>query len=63
MFTIVDNFTKFIKLYSIQDRTAATAARCMYDYCMQIGVPKVIYSDKDPAFQADFFKCLLNLLV
>ena len=62
IFTIVDNFTKFIKVYATKDRTAPTAARCMYDYCMQLGVPKIIYSDKDPAFQAECFKCLLNLL-
>ena len=62
IFTIVDNFTKFIKVYATKDRTAPTAARCMYAYCMQLGVPKVIYSHRDPVFQAEFFKCLLNLL-
>ena len=34
----------------------------MYDYCLQFGVPKVIYSDRDPAFQADFFTRLMDLL-
>ena len=50
IFTIVDHFTKFIKVYGIKNRTAGTAAKFMYDYCMQFGVPKFIYSDKDPAF-------------
>ena len=60
--TVVDNFTKFIKVYALKDRTAATAARYMYDYCMQLGVPIIIYSDKDPAFQSDFFRYLLSHL-
>ena len=46
----------------LNDRKAGTAAQCMYDYCLQFGVPKVIYSDRDPAFQADFFTRLMDLL-
>ena len=60
--TIVDNFTTFIKTYAIKDRKAGTAAQCMYDYCLQFGVPNVIYSDRDPTFQADFFTRLMDLL-
>ena len=44
-----------MKLYSLKDRTADTAARHTYDYCLQFGIPRTIYSDKDPAFQAELF--------
>ena len=48
---MVDNFAKFIKVYTLKDRTALTASRYVYDYCLTDGISKTIYSDQDPAYR------------
>ena len=60
--TIVDGFSKFVRLYALKDRTATTAAKFIYDYCMTFGIPKILYSDKDPAYRSDLFSQLMKLL-
>ena len=62
MLTVVDNFTKFVRLYGVKDRTAKTAAKCIYDYVMNLGIPLKLYSDCDPAFEAELFQELMLLL-
>ena len=60
--TIVDNFTKYIKVYAVKDRKAETAARCVYDFMLTFGIPLKLYSDRDPAYEAKLFSELMKLL-
>ena len=60
--TMVDNFSKFVKVYALKDRTAITASRFVYDYCLVYGIPEKIYSDQDPAFEANLFIQLMKQL-
>ena len=60
--TIVDNFTKYIKVYAVNDRKAGTAARCAYDFMLTFGIPLKLYSDRDPAYEAKLFSELMKLL-
>ena len=57
-----DNFSKFIKVYALKNRTAITASRFVYDYCLVYGIPEKIYSDQDPAFEANIFTQLMKHL-
>ncbi len=57
-----DQFSKYIQLYPIKDRTALTAARCMVDYLMKFGLPYKLFSDQDPAFESELFQCLMKEL-
>jgi Integrase core domain. len=59
--TIVDQFTKFLCVYPCQDRTAKTAARCIYDFSLRYGIPLKILSDQDPAYESDLFGELMHL--
>ena len=60
--TIVDNFTKYIKVYAVKDRKAETAARCVYDFMLTFGIPLKLYSDRDPAYEVNLFSELMKLL-
>ena len=60
--TMVDNFLKFIKVYVLKDRTAITTSHFIYDYCLVYGIPEKIYSDQDPAFEANLFIQLMKQL-
>ena len=53
--TIVDNFTKRLKVYAVPDRTSKTAPKCIYDYILTYGTPLRHYSDRDPAHEAKLF--------
>ena len=59
---INDQFTKMLTLTATKDRTAKTTAGAIYDYVMNFGIPERLYSDKDPAFEAELFQELMQLL-
>ena len=44
------------------DRTALTASRYIYDYCLLFGIPEKLYSDQDPAYESNLFKHLMTSL-
>ena len=52
---MVDNFSKFIKVFALKDHTVITASFFVYNYCLVSGSPEKIYSDQDPAFEANLF--------
>ena len=60
--TIVDNFTKQLKVYAVPDRTSKTATKCIYDYILTYEVQFRLYSDRDPAYEAELFQELTKLL-
>ena len=60
--TIVDNYTKHLKVYAVPDRTSKTAAKCIYDYILTYGIPLRLFSDGDPAYKAQLFQELMKLL-
>ena len=56
-----DNFTKFIQIYPVSDRTAKTAAKCFFYFFLKFGISFKLYSDRDPAFEAELFQILMGL--
>ena len=58
---INDHFTKFIQIYQVSDRTAKTAAKCVFDFFLKFGISLKLYSGKVPAFEAELFQILLEL--
>ena len=60
--TVVDNFSKYLKCYAVSDRTALTASRYIYDYCLLFGILEKLYSDQDPAYESNLFKHLMTSL-
>ena len=60
--TMVDNFSKFIKVYALRDCTAITASRFVYGCCLVYGIPERIYSDQYPAFEANISIQLMKQL-
>ena len=46
----------------MKDRTAETAARCVYDFVLTFGIPLKLYSDCDPAYESKLFMELTRLL-
>ena len=59
---MVDNFSKFIKVYALKDRTAITASRFIYNYYLVYSILDIIYSDQDPAFEANLFTQFMDQL-
>ena len=62
IFTMVNNFSKFSKVYALKNRPEITTSRFVYDYCLVYGIPDKIYSDQDPAFKANLFTHLMKQL-
>ena len=60
--TVVDIFTKHLKVYAVKDRTATAAANCIYDYVLTFGIPLKLYSNRDPVYEAELFQELMKLL-
>ena len=60
--TRVDNLTKYVKCFAVNDRTALIASRCVLDYFMNFGIPLNLYSDRDPAYEAELFQQLMSHL-
>ena len=60
--TIVDNFTKYLKVYAVPDRTSKTTAKCIYDYILTYEIPLRLFLDQNPAYEAELFQELMKLL-
>ena len=58
---INEHCTKFIQIYPVSDRTAKTAAKCVFDFFLKFGISFKLYSDRDPAFEAELFQILMGL--
>ena len=59
--SINDQFFKFTQLYAVPDRTAATSAKCVFDYFLEFGIAKKLYSDRDPVFESELFQLLMKM--
>lgn len=55
-----DQFSKFLQVYPIQDKTAKTAADCLIDYILKFGTPQKIYSDRDPSYESELFQRIMK---
>ena len=44
---INDYFKKFIQIYPISDRTAKTAAKCVFDFFLKFGISLKLYSERE----------------
>ena len=54
-------FYKFTQLYVVPDSTAATSAKCVFDYFLKLGITKKLYSDRDLAFESESFQLLMKM--
>ena len=59
--SINHQFSKFTQLSAVPDRTAATSAKCVFDYFLKFGIAKKFYSDCDPAFESELFQLLMKI--
>lgn len=50
IFVIVDNFTKFVKLYAVRRATTVASLRRLNQYIMELGKPEAILSDNGTQF-------------
>jgi len=48
--SIIDNFSRFLELYAVNDLSANTFARCLLDFIGRYGVPFELISDKGTQF-------------
>ena len=53
--------TKSIPIYPVSDRTVKTAAKCVFDFFLKLGILLKLYSDRDPASEAELFQILMEL--
>ena len=53
--------TKSIQIYPVSDRTAKTAAKCVFYFFLKLGILLKLYSDRDPAFEVELFQILMEL--
>ena len=44
------------------DRTAETAVKCVVDFFLKFGIPRKLYSDRDPSYEAKLFQLLMKEL-
>ena len=61
LLAINDHFSKFVQLYPVCDRRASTSAKCVLDFFLKFGIALKLYSDRDPAFEANLFQELCKL--
>ena len=57
---INDQFSKYIQIYPVKDRTAKTVSECIVEYFLRFGIPKKLYSDRDPSYEADLFQFVMK---
>ena len=53
--------TKSIQIYPVSDRTAKTAAKCVFYFFLKLGILLKLYSDRDPASEAELFQILMEM--
>ena len=56
LLTIMCEFTSFVELYALPDKTAEGMADCLIDFCMQWGVPTCIWSGHDAEIKNEVVK-------
>ena len=44
----------------MKDRTAKTVSECIVEYFLRFGIPKKLYSDRDPSYEADLFQFVMK---
>ena len=59
---IIDHFTKYVKLYSLQDITAKTSAKKIFNFMCNYGIPDSILTDQGKNFQSELMTELWELL-
>ena len=61
--TVVNNFTKHVDAYALQDQKAVTIARVLVNKCIsRFGVPYISHTDQGANFESHMFSELLQLL-
>ena len=58
---INEHFTKFIQICPVSDRTVKTTAKSLFDLFLKFDISLKLYSDGDPAFEAELFQILMEL--
>ena len=50
LFVVIDNFTKYVRLFTLRRATTTTTLRRMKQYCEEFGSPKAILTDNGTQF-------------
>ena len=50
LFVIVDNFTKYVRLFTLRRATTAATLRRIHQYCKELGCPRIIITDNGTQF-------------
>lgn len=57
---VVDDFSRFLKIYPVRDCSAATTIRCLQDVILNEGCPREIMTDNGTHFTSHLVKQLLD---
>lgn len=60
--TFLDHFTKYLKIYPMQDQTAKTTADKLYKFICTFGTPEMLLSDLGSNFKSELFQTVANRL-
>ena len=50
LFVVVDNFTQYVRLFTLRRATTSNTLRRMRQYCEELGTPKAILTDNGTQF-------------
>jgi hypothetical protein len=56
--TFIDHFTKFVKLYAVNNQSAETTAEKFLDFACTFGFPQYLLTDRGTNFTSDLFQRL-----
>jgi transposase InsO family protein len=59
---MVDDFSRYLKVFPARDCSAATTIKCFKQMCLEEGAPEEILSDNGTHFTADVFTELLSMM-
>ena len=59
---IVDDFTRYLKVFPVRDCTANTTIKCLRQFCIDEGAPEEILTDNGTHFTADSLAAVLRTL-
>ena len=60
---VMDQFTKYVNLFPLQDQTAHTVAKCLFDkYICEHGIPEFLHTDQGRQFDCALIHTLCKLV-
>ena len=60
---VMDQFTKYVNLFALQDQTAQSVAKCIFDkYICEHGIPEILHTDQGRQFDSALVHALCKLV-